>query len=244
MTAAPQLAVALDLPERDAALDMAARLRGIAPWVKVGMELFTLCGPSVLERLKDMGFHVFLDLKFHDIPNTVARAVGAAARGGADMITLHVQGGRRMCEAARDAADALRSGGERAPLLFGVTVLTSFGPGEMPGIATDPPTFALELAREAALWGLDGVVCSAREAASIKAAAPALSCLCPGIRPEGDAPDDQRRVMTPASAVLAGADYLVVGRPITRSGNPAEAARRILAEMRLENVQAGSANMS
>lgn len=234
---APQLAVALDVPEQEAALALAAKLRGIAPWVKAGMELFTLCGPSVLERLKGMGFQVFLDLKFYDIPHTVAQAVRAAARGGADMITLHVQGGQRMCEAARDAADSLRAGGGHAPLLFGVTVLTSFGPGDMPGIEAAPSDFALDLARKAALWGLDGVVCSAWEAAAVKAAAPALSRLCPGIRPEGDARDDQRRVMTPARAVLEGADYLVVGRPITRSGDPAEAARRILAEMHIGKLQ-------
>ena len=236
MTTAPQLVVALDLPEKDAALNMAARLRGVVPWVKAGMELFTLGGPSVLAALKDMGFHVFLDMKFYDSPNTVAQAVRAAARGGADLITLHTQGGRRMCEAAREAADSLRNAGQSAPLLFGVTVLTSFGPGEMPGISAAPSAFALELARDAARWGLDGIVCSAQEVADIKAAAPSLSCLCPGIRPEGSAQDDQRRVMTPARAIRAGADYLVVGRPITRADDPTEAARRILSEMHIEKA--------
>lgn len=236
MTATPQLVVALDLPEKDAALNMAARLRGVVPWVKAGMELFTLCGPSVLTALKDMGFQVFLDMKFYDIPHTVAQAVRAAARGGADLITLHTQGGERMCAAAREAADSLRAAGRPAPLLFGVTVLTSFGPGELPGIAADPSDFALELAQNAARWGLDGIVCSAQEVARIKAAAPALACLCPGIRPEGSAQDDQRRVMTPARAILAGANYLVVGRPITRADDPTEAARRILSEMHSEKA--------
>lgn len=236
MTATPQLVVALDLPEKDAALAMAARLRGIVPWVKAGMELFTLCGPSVLSALKDMGFHVFLDMKFYDIPNTVAQAVRSAARSGADLITLHTQGGQRMCEAAREAADSLRAAGQPAPLLFGVTVLTSFGPGEMPGITAEPSIFAQELAQGAARWGLDGIVCSAQEVARIKAVAPSLACLCPGIRPEGSAQDDQRRIMTPAKAIMAGADYLVVGRPITRADDPTEAARRILSEMHIEKV--------
>ncbi len=236
MTTAPQLVVALDLPEREAALDMAARLRDIVPWVKIGMELFTRCGPSVLGELKDMGFRVFLDMKFYDIPNTVAQAVRSAARSGADMLTLHAQGGKRMCEAAREAADSVRAAGDPAPLLFGVTVLTSFGPGEMPGISAEPSDFALDLAREAAQWGLDGVVCSAQEVARIRSAAPSLARLCPGIRPEGSAQDDQRRVMTPAKAILAGADYLVVGRPVTRSDDPAEAARRILSEMHIEKA--------
>lgn len=236
MTATPQLVVALDLPEKQAALDMAARLRGIVPWVKTGMELFTLCGPSIVSALKDMDFHVFLDMKFYDIPNTVAQGVRAAARAGADMLTLHTQGGQRMCEAAREAADSLNAAGQSAPRLFGVTVLTSFGPGEMPGIQAAPADFALELAQGAARWGLDGIVCSAQEVARIKTAAPELSCLCPGIRPEGSAQDDQRRIMTPAKAILAGADYLVVGRPITRAEDPAEAARRILSEMHIEKA--------
>lgn len=222
-----QLVVALDFPTREEALALASRLRGLVPWCKVGMELFSLAGPPVLAELRTMGFRVFLDLKFYDIPHTVAQAVRAAAAGGADMLTLHTQGGERMC---REACEAARSCA-RPPLLFGVTVLTSFGPGQMPGIAQEPGQFALELSDMAAAWGLDGVVCSGQEAASIKARNPRLACLCPGIRPASSAADDQCRIMTPTAAVAAGADYLVVGRPITRAADPVAAAQAIVQEM-------------
>lgn len=221
-----ELIVALDFPAADSALELAGRLRGTVPWCKVGMELFCQAGPSVLARLRDMGFHVFLDLKFYDIPHTVAQAVRAAARHGAEMLTIHTQGGERMCCEARQAADSAQP-----PLLFGVTVLTSFGPGQMPGIEWEPADFAAQLASMAAGWGLDGVVCSGQEAAGIKARQPGLRCLCPGIRPAAAAADDQCRIMTPAAAVAAGADYLVVGRPITRADDPLAAARAILDEM-------------
>ena len=225
---APQLAVALDLPEKKRAVALAGQLRGTVPWCKVGMELFTHAGPGLLEELTGMGFKVFLDLKFYDIPNTVAQAVKAAAAVGVNMLTLHCQGGERMCRAAAEAAAGIA--GPR-PLLFGVTVLTSFAPGEMPGIDALPADFALALARQAGPWGLDGVVCSGHEAAAIKASCPGLRCLCPGIRPAGSAAGDQRRVMTPAMAVAAGADYLVVGRPITAAPDPLGMARQITAEM-------------
>ena len=228
----PQLAVALDVPEKQRALALASQLRGTVPWCKVGMELFTHVGPGLLEELSSMGFSVFLDLKFYDIPNTVAQAVKAAAAVGVNMLTLHCQGGERMCRAAAEAAaDAAAGLAGQRPLLFGVTVLTSFAPGEMPGITAQPSDFALELARQAGPWGLDGVVCSGHEAAAIKASCPGLRCLCPGIRPAGSAAGDQRRVMTPALAVAAGADYLVVGRPITASADPLATARQIVAEM-------------
>lgn len=222
-----ELMVALDFPDADSALSLAGRLRGTAPWCKVGMELFCQAGPDVLARLRDMGFHVFLDLKFYDIPHTVAQAVRAAARNGAELLTIHTQGGERMCREARQAA----AGCQRPPLIFGVTVLTSFGPGQMPGIEREPADFAAELADRAADWELDGVVCSGQEAAAVKARQPGLRCLCPGIRPASAAADDQCRIMTPAAAVAAGADYLVVGRPITRAGDPLAAARAILDEM-------------
>ena len=241
----PQLAVALDVPDKQRALDLASQLRGTVPWCKVGMELFTHVGPGLLEELSAMGFSVFLDLKFYDIPNTVAQAVKAAAAVGVNMLTLHCQGGERMCRAAAEAAAEATIGaaanaaaglsGTR-PLLFGVTVLTSFAPGEMPGITAQPSDFALELARQAGPWGLDGVVCSGHEAASIKASCPGLRCLCPGIRPAGSAAGDQRRVMTPALAVAAGADYLVVGRPITGAADPLAAAKQIVAEMASSHI--------
>lgn len=226
-----QLIVALDLPRKDAALSLVRNLQGLVPWCKVGMELFTLAGPDLLEKLKIMGFRVFLDLKFYDIPHTVGRAVSAAAAVGVDLLTLHCQGGGRMCREARAAVDSLAANSPARPLLFGVTALTSFAPGEMPGIAASPSDFALSLAADALAWGLDGVVCSGQEAARIKAASPGLLCLCPGIRPAGAAAGDQRRIMTPARAVAAGADFLVVGRPILEAPSPVEAAQRILAEI-------------
>lgn len=227
----PELIVALDLPDREKAVSMARQLRDVLDWCKVGLELFTLGGPRLLERLKEQGFHVFLDLKFYDIPHTVARAVTAAGVLGVDMLTLHCQGGRRMCQAALEARDTAVDACS-APLLFGVTALTSFGPGEMPGISAAPGAYAQDLAAAAAGWGLDGVVCSGREVRDIKAASPGLACLCPGIRPAGADAGDQRRTMTPAEAASAGADYLVVGRPILEAPSPAEAAATILEEMR------------
>lgn len=223
-----QLIVALDFPRQAAALSLAQELQGLVPWCKVGMELFTLAGPALIETLKRLEYNVFLDLKFYDIPHTVAQAVKAAASLGIDMLTLHCQGGERMC---REAAQAAADLAESKTLLFGVTVLTSFMPGEMPGITAAPAEYALALARGAQNWGLDGVVCSGHETREIKAALPGLQCLCPGIRPAGSAAGDQRRIMTPAKAVAAGADFLVVGRPIIEAPSPAEAARRILAEM-------------
>lgn len=238
----PQLIVALDVPDREKALGIARELRGVLDWCKVGMELFTLGGPLLVERLKEQGFHVFLDLKFYDIPHTVARAVAAAASIGVDLLTLHCQGGERMCQAALEARDAVAAASS-APRLFGVTVLTSFGPGEMPGVTAAPGIFAHELASAAAAWGLDGVVCSGQEVRAIKASAPALRCLCPGIRPGGTDAGDQRRTMTPAEAVRAGADYLVVGRPILQADAPARAAAAILEEMQAAPVPSSPAGM-
>ena len=224
----PQLVVALDVPRRADALTMARTLKGTAPWCKVGMEMFTHAGPAFLEDLVGMGYKVFLDLKFYDIPNTVGQAVKSAAGVGVDMLTLHCQGGERMCRTACDAVAGLNG---KKPLLFGVTVLTSFAQGEMPGIRENTSDFALALARGAQNWGLDGVVCSGHEVAGIKAACPGFSCLCPGIRPSGSVADGQRRTMTPAQAVAAGADYLVVGRPIIAASDPRAAAQQILADM-------------
>ena len=223
----PELIVALDLPDRATALELASQLQGAISWCKVGMELFTSTGPSLLEELTKLGYRIFLDLKFYDIPNTVARAVKAVAAVGVDMLTIHCQGGERMCRAVMEATQAL----PRQPAIFGVTALTSFAAGEMPGINTSPAEFAIDMARSAAAWGLNGVVCSAHEVPTIKTACPMLQCLCPGIRPAGSAANDQRRVMTPAQAVAAGADYLVVGRPITAAPVPFDALQAILTEM-------------
>ncbi len=230
------LILALDLPAEAQALSLAESVAGEISWCKVGLELFTLAGPALLKRLEALGFSLFLDLKFYDIPHTVARAVRAAASLGVDMLTLHCQGGERMCRAAAEAARACPS----PPLLLGVTVLTSMGDGELPGLNMPAGAFALRLARDAAAWGLDGVVCSAREARDIKALCPELACVCPGIRPAGSRADDQARVASPGAAVAAGADFLVVGRPISQAPCPARAARDILEEM--NNASKGAGN--
>lgn len=221
-----ELIVALDLAGREDILDKARRLAGTLSWCKIGLQAFVAHGQSLVAELQAMGYNVFLDLKYHDIPNTVASAVRSAASLKVRLLTIHVQGGEAMCRAAMQAASEF----EERPLIYGVTVLTSFGKGEMPGIANDPADFARELAGLAGTWGLDGVVCSGAEAAALKKAT-GLSLLCPGIRPAGASLDDQSRVATPAEAVANGADYLVVGRPLLRAEDPAAVARAILADM-------------
>lgn len=247
-----ELVIALDLPEEKAALALAEKLSaGLdaavgAVWFKVGMELYTAAGPSVVRGLKRLGFSVFLDLKYHDIPNTVAGAMRAAAGLGVDMANVHICGGEAMVKAAvagaREGADLA---GGRPPLILGVTVLTSLGPKDLAvaGVPVDLchagldgegllASLALRRAKEAKAWGLDGVVSSGHEAAGIKAACGRdFICLTPGIRPLAGDVQDQSRVMTPAKAVAAGADFLVVGRPITGAADPLLAMRAILREM-------------
>lgn len=222
-----ELIVALDFSDPKDLLACARNLSGTLSWCKVGLEAFVKSGPALVNELDAMGLSVFLDLKFYDIPNTVAAAVRSACKTRAKLLTVHTQGGEAMCRAARAAAD---EAGEERPLIFGVTVLTSFGEGTMPGITRAPQDFAMELAGLADSWGLDGVVCSGHEAARIKSAT-SLNVLCPGIRPAGSAANDQARVMTPSLAIANGADYLVVGRPITRADDPVAAARAILEEI-------------
>ncbi|MBU1229670.1 MAG: orotidine-5'-phosphate decarboxylase [Proteobacteria bacterium] len=232
-----QLVVALDFQTGREALGMAARLRGVAPWMKVGLELFVAEGPGLVRELKDLGFKVFVDLKFLDIPNTVRGAVRSCVKTGADMLNIHACGGAdmaRVAVAARDEAVAeLRL--ETKPLLFAVTVLTSMMDPALPLLnGRDPAGVVLELAQGSRAAGLDGVVCSGQEVAHVKAACgPEFLCLTPGIRipNPGATPDDQRRVMTPEAAVAAGSDFLVLGRPITRAADPAQAARDILQRM-------------
>ena len=221
-----ELIVALDLAGREDILDKARRLAGTLAWCKIGLQAFVAHGQPLVAELRAMGYNVFLDLKYHDIPNTVASAVRSAAYLGVRMLTIHVQGGEAMCRAAMQAAREC----EDRPLIYGVTVLTSFGRGEMPGIAKEPADFALELASLAGSWGLDGVVCSGAEAAAIKKAT-GLGLLCPGIRPAGAGLDDQSRVATPGEAVAGGADFLVVGRPLLRADDPVAMAGSILADM-------------
>ncbi|WP_444884297.1 orotidine-5'-phosphate decarboxylase [Microbulbifer sp. PSTR4-B] len=223
--------VALDYDSADAALSMADQLDPLLCRVKVGKELFTIAGPDLVRALVGRGFEVFLDLKFHDIPNTVAAAVKAAARMGVWMVNVHASGGERMMRAA---VDALSEFGARKPLLIGVTVLTSTTPEELAatGVAKPLQEQVLNLATQAQSCGLDGVVCSAREAEALKAACgPDFELVTPGIRPAGSDAGDQRRTLTPSEALDQGADLLVIGRPITAAKNPMVALQDILTEI-------------
>jgi orotidine-5'-phosphate decarboxylase len=222
--------VALDFPSRDAALALAERLDPKLCRVKVGKELFTRSGPAVVEALQAKGFEVFLDLKFHDIPNTTAMAVKAAAELGVWMVNVHCSGGLRMMAACREELDKLAGA---KPLLIGVTVLTSMEQSDLAGIGLDvaPQEQVLRLAELAAEARLDGLVCSAQEASALKIALPALRLVTPGIRPAGSAADDQRRILTPADAIKAGSDYLVIGRPISQAADPARALAAVVAEL-------------
>jgi orotidine-5'-phosphate decarboxylase len=216
-----RIIVPLDFPDAAAALEMAARLDPAQCRVKVGKELFVAAGPAVVEKLHAAGHEVFLDLKFHDIPNTVAGACRAAARLGVWMVNVHASGGEAMMRAAREA---ISSAGARAPLLIAVTILTSLADADLPrvGLAGTAAQNAERLARLAAGCGLDGVVCSAEEAPQLRAATHrGFLLVTPGIRLEADARGDQARVVTPLEAVRRGADYLVIGRPVTQSQDPA-----------------------
>jgi orotidine-5'-phosphate decarboxylase len=232
------LIVALDLPTADEALALVDELGDSAGWFKVGSQLFTRAGPPLVDELKDRGKRVFLDLKYHDIPNTVARAVEAAAELGADMLTLHASGGSAMLTAARDAM------GQDGPALIGVTLLTSFTAADVEEV-WDKELRSLrdEVARLTALARaaeLDGVVASPLEVEALKRKHGAeFLVVTPGIRPAGDTAGDQARTGTPAAAVRAGADYLVIGRPIYAADDPADAFHRISAEVeRASGVEA------
>jgi orotidine-5'-phosphate decarboxylase len=225
-----ELAVALDFSDLRPALEFCRKIQGRAPWVKVGLELFTAWGPDSVEAFKAIGFKVFLDLKLMDIPNTVQGAARAAARCGCDMLTVHTLGGDRMMRAALEGA-RLGSPGE-PPLVVGVSVLTSMAPEDLP-FAADASISDLAggLSLRARDAGLDGVVCSPLEAARVKAeCGRGFLCVTPGIRPAA-AGDDQRRVATPAEAVKAGSDLLVVGRPLTEADSPLEILYTILGQM-------------
>lgn len=225
------IVVALDFDNADAALAMADQLDPILCRVKVGKELFTIAGPDLVRALVERGFEVFLDLKFHDIPNTVAAAVKAAARLGVWMVNVHASGGERMMRAA---ADALREFGDSKPLLIGVTVLTSTAPEELAAVGIEKPLGeqVVDLASLAKACGLDGVVCSAREARELKGVCGRdFALVTPGIRPAGSDAGDQRRTLTPSEALAQGADYLVIGRPITAATDPLQALQNILDEI-------------
>lgn len=227
---APRIVVALDFAEADSALGLADRLDPARCALKVGKELFTRAGPSMVRELVSRAYPVFLDLKFHDIPNTVAGACRAAADLGVWMLNVHASGGRRMLEAARTAVDEQGDG----PLLVAVTVLTSLAEADLQelGVSGTPEQAVLRLASLAHECGLDGVVCSPREVASLRAHLPQrFKLVTPGIRPADAGLGDQRRTLTPAEAVRLGADYLVIGRPITQAPEPLEALERIEAEI-------------
>lgn len=222
----PRVIVALDFPEAKEALALAARLDPSLCRVKIGSELYTAAGPRLLEQLRQSGFDVFLDLKYHDIPATVAAACVAAARLGAWLINVHALGGRAMMSAAREALAGLQA----PPRLTAVTVLTSMAAADMAdvGLAGSPQEAVIRLARLAQSCGLDGVVCSAQEAAALRReCGKAFLLVTPGIRPASGEKGDQQRVATPAAAVAGGADYLVVGRPVTRAQDPLAALRAI-----------------
>jgi len=222
----PKIIVAMDFSSSQAALRLADQLDPKMVRLKVGKQLFTSAGPSVVTALRDLGFEIFLDLKFHDIPNTVAQAVSVAADLGVWMVNVHATGGSRMMSAARDA---LASYSQR-PLLIAVTVLTSMAREDLAELGWDaaPIDRVTYLAGLAAASGLDGVVCSAAEAAVLSERHQKEFCLVtPGIRLAGDDLGDQRRVVTPVAAITAGATHLVIGRPITNDPDPAGKAREI-----------------
>jgi orotidine-5'-phosphate decarboxylase len=223
-----KIIVALDAPNASAALQLADRLAGTAAWVKVGLQLFTAEGPSIVRAMKDRGFKVFLDLKFHDIPNTAKEAVLSAVGLGADLATLHLSGGRKMI------AEAVAASADSPLLVLGVTVLTSFDEAELRGIGVDatPAAQVSTLVRLGHAVGLRGVVCSPHEIRTLREEfGDALTIVTPGVRPAGAAANDQQRIMTPSEAIAAGASHLVIGRPITAAPSPQEALLRIVEEI-------------
>jgi orotidine-5'-phosphate decarboxylase len=229
-----RLAVALDFADEQEALKLVDRLGDTCRWFKVGMELYYAAGNSIVEKLRDRGFSIFLDLKLHDIPNTVAGAVRSATKAGASLLTIHASGGAAMITAAAEAASAPGS-----PRLLAVTVLTSMDADQLAGIGipASPADQVLRLAKLAKNSGINGMVCSAEEVAMLrKETGPDSLLVIPGIRPAGSSiraspTDDQKRIATPAEAIANGASMLVVGRPITRAADPAAAAQAILNEI-------------
>jgi len=225
-----RLIIALDVPDAASAMRLVAALEGTCSWFKVGLELFIAAGPSVLEPIIGRGHNIFLDLKLHDIPNTVAGAVRSAASLGVSMLTLHAGGGPAMLSAAKDAL----AGHANPPELLAVTVLTSMDAGQLHavGVGRLPSSQVEGLAKIGMEAGIRGFVCSPREVAALRQlTGPDGVLVIPGIRPAGAAIGDQKRIAGPAEALHSGASYLVVGRPITQAPNPAEVATIILQEM-------------
>lgn len=233
----PRIIIALDFPSASEAMALVERLDPARCRLKVGKELFTRAGPVFVEGLAKRGFGVFLDLKFHDIPNTVGRACAAAADLGVWMLNVHALGGRAMMSAARESL--ARSD---RPLLIAVTVLTSLEAADLQevGLVGTPEENVRRLARLTDDCGLDGVVCSPREVTGLRRThSPEFCLVTPGVRPAGSARGDQRRVMTPAEAIQAGASYLVIGRPITAAADPVSAADALEEEVRCTLGAAG-----
>ncbi|MEJ1298900.1 MAG: orotidine-5'-phosphate decarboxylase [Candidatus Sedimenticola sp. (ex Thyasira tokunagai)] len=226
----PRIIVALDFPSAAPALDLVSGLDPKLCRLKVGKEMFTRLGPAFVEQLAGKGFDVFLDLKYHDIPNTVAAACAAAADLGVWMINLHASGGRRMMETARERLEGL----SHRPLLIAVTILTSMGDKDIAeiGLHGAPVDNVVRLARLTDEAGLDGIVCSPREAGEVRPlVTPEFLLVTPGVRPATASLDDQTRVMTPLDALNNGADMLVIGRPITAADDPLQSLNAIQSEI-------------
>jgi orotidine-5'-phosphate decarboxylase len=228
--------VALDVPAADAALKLVEQLAPVSGGFKVGSELFTSAGPDIVRRIRERGALVFLDLKFHDIPNTVAKAVAAATRLDVQMLTIHTSGGLEMMRAAEESAQqtAKQTGG-RAPLVLGVTVLTSSNSSTLAEIGCEANVGAQveRLANLAVKAGLRGLVCSPLEIADLRQILPAhIQLVTPGIRTGAEKSDDQKRTLTPREAIDAGANWLVIGRPIYAAENPRAAAEKILESLK------------
>ena len=222
----PKVIVALDFSSADEALNLARKLDPAQCRVKVGKELFTRTGPALVEQLQQMNFELFLDLKYHDIPNTTAQACRAAAELGVWMVNVHALGGRRMMEAAREAV----VNSTHQPLLIAVTILTSLDGPELAevGLSGEPVDNVVRLAKLAEASGMDGVVCSPREVSTLReTVASDFRLVTPGVRPAGAAVGDQKRITTPEDAIRLGSSYLVVGRPITQAEDPLAALEAI-----------------
>ena len=226
----PKIIVALDYPDAASALNLVNRLAPDLCRLKVGKELFTMAGPQLIETVQKKGFDVFLDLKFHDIPNTVAKACEAAAKLGVWMVNVHALGGRKMMQAAREALEKF----EQRPRLIAVTILTSMDEQDISevGLQGTPEQNVASLARLAKESGLDGIVCSPKEVTQLRQElSEDFLLVTPGVRPQGASQDDQKRTMTPKQALQSGASYLVIGRPITKAADPLEALKVICTEI-------------
>jgi orotidine-5'-phosphate decarboxylase len=228
--------VALDVPDAEAALKLVEQLAPVSGGFKVGSELFTSAGPDLVRRIRGLGAPVFLDLKFHDIPNTVSKSVAAAVQLDVQMLTVHTSGGTEMLKAAEQVAqESAWRLGHAPPLVLGVTVLTSLDTAALSEIGLDPNVSrqVRRLANMANKAGLRGLVCSPREVAELRQQLPpSAQLVTPGIRSETSPPDDQKRTLSPAEALALGANWLVIGRPIYAAPNPREAAEKILASIR------------